>query len=81
MVISTIKDLLVPLGIEKYTIHPHFNRSIYEALSPDEKKRMLSNMGNYFADLVLSGASLARIDNMQDRKEEVEKWIQHFKDE
>lgn len=59
VVISTIRDILVPLGIKKYTIHPHFNRAIYETLSPDEKKKVLLTMGNYFADLVLAGASLA----------------------
>lgn len=66
VLISTIKDILVPLGIKKYTIHPHFNRATYETLSPEEKKKVLLIMGNYFADLVLAVASLA-IENISVR--------------
>ena len=59
LVPSTIKDILVPLGIKTYTIHPHFNKEVYKNLSPLMKKKVLLVMGNYFADLVLAGAYLA----------------------
>ncbi len=38
-VIAMIREILVNLGIEKYTIHPQFNRIIYETLSPNEKRK------------------------------------------
>lgn len=59
MLISTIRTILIPLGITKYTIHPHFNRETYESLPLEEKKRVLIKMAKYFADIVSSGAYLA----------------------
>ena len=58
-IISVIKNILVPLGIKNYTIHPHFSRETYEKLSLDEKKKVLLSMGSYFAKLTLAGATLA----------------------
>ena len=54
-----IKDLLKPLGINDYTIHPHFNRQVYDNLNQDQKQIMLNKMSNYFSQIANLGINLA----------------------
>ena len=54
-----IKEILLPMGIKDYTIHPHFNRQVYDNLSDNQKQIMLDKMANYFSSLSNLGINLA----------------------
>jgi len=66
IIIDTIKNLLLPLGIRKYTIHPHFNRIFFNNLNQVQKETVLNKMANYFAQIAQTGATIA-IENIPTR--------------
>ena len=59
LVYILIKEILLPLGIKDYTIHPHFSRQVYENLTESQKQIMLERMSNYFSNLTNLGVNLA----------------------
>lgn len=59
LVFTIIKNILLPMGIKDYTIHPHFNRQVYDSLSDTQKKLMLEKMSDYFSNLSNLGINLA----------------------
>ena len=84
---TIIHDILVPLGITEYTIHPHISSYEFNSMSDSEKISTIDKMGKYFAYLALNGANLAienipvrninEIDNITDeqKKEKAKKNI------
>ena len=56
---NIIHDILVPLGITEYTIHPHINLYEFNSMTDNEKTSTIDKMGKYFAFLASNGANLA----------------------
>ena len=54
-----IKEILLPLGIKDNTIHPHFNREVYDALADNQKIIILDKMSTYFSEITNLGINLA----------------------
>jgi len=59
LLISIIKDLLLPIGIKDYTIHPHFSRQVYESIGLEQRKEVLDKMSTYFSKVTNLGVNLA----------------------
>ena len=58
-VIGFIKTALKPIGVDHYTIHPHFSRVKWEEISAEEQRKVLERMAKYFSKISQLGVTLA----------------------
>ena len=58
-VIDFINTVLKPMGVDHYTIHPHFSKVKWEEISAEEQRKVLKRMARYFSMISQLGVTLA----------------------